>query len=596
MRHDVAVAQNLAQIRALVARPDLTSGEASSAMSEALATIVLDPSHVAFLRELVFGAASVTSRPVLAVAVVRGLLSRVDSLLAQHPLELARNRAALDEIARAYALVEDVVGADERDNVTRSARADCAHALKDHIARNAAMLRPDSPVPMAVAAARAQAAIALLDALSASPVRRVDAAEALGLEGPRRAVLVQLGVLVLDSGGSDGAAPSVRAPLERLPGARAAVEAIFVGDESGPLRGRDGLVLVLAHPPSTATEANCPWGDDPGGLAIASTTTAAARALASIAVDRALERRPELRLRIERDGGQAGVAKLAAMLVLDAPRTLDRAAAHWSEGESETAAWLVDALGALAGFAPAAAAPEGVVLSVGGSGGGAAAASHVTFDEAGAANGFRIGAHSWRATRGASGKMESLRRDGTAVEGRTLAGAEPALSAGPWRGGGLVFARLAGAPRASVVAGPRIRLVGSGVNDAIATPALADDVVVDADLRVDGAPAGVVVRAVPTANGFKGVSVVVVPGAPPQARLVVSDGGGVETVVASGVTLANTPTQRLHLMAKGRLVEGTLGTAKLSTTVSDDFAHGDVALRASAGATLEATGWRLARP
>src|SRR5260370_42102712 len=86
IRHDVATTSELGRVRALVARPDLTASEAAAAMSNALATTSLDPSHVSFLHELVFGAASTASRPVLAAATVAGTLARADALLAKQPL------------------------------------------------------------------------------------------------------------------------------------------------------------------------------------------------------------------------------------------------------------------------------------------------------------------------------------------------------------------------------------------------------------------------------------------------------------------------------------------------------------------------------
>src|SRR5450432_984831 len=70
VRRGVATASDLGRVRALVARPDLSSDEAAAAMISPLTTTVLDDAHVAFLHDLVFGDTPTASRPVLAVATV----------------------------------------------------------------------------------------------------------------------------------------------------------------------------------------------------------------------------------------------------------------------------------------------------------------------------------------------------------------------------------------------------------------------------------------------------------------------------------------------------------------------------------------------
>ena len=68
--------------------------------------------------------------------------------------------------------------------MTDAARADIAKALADHVARDASMLHFDVQLPPAVAKLRAQAALALLDAMPDGATRRVDAADKLGARGP----------------------------------------------------------------------------------------------------------------------------------------------------------------------------------------------------------------------------------------------------------------------------------------------------------------------------------------------------------------------------------------------------------------------------
>jgi len=124
VRHGVATATDLDRVRALVARPDLSSDEAAAVMSSSMTMTALDAAHESFLRALVFDEASTASRPALAVATVKGVLARADAVIAQHGLDLDRASASLDELKRAYAFVEQVAAAAPATNVTASARAE----------------------------------------------------------------------------------------------------------------------------------------------------------------------------------------------------------------------------------------------------------------------------------------------------------------------------------------------------------------------------------------------------------------------------------------------------------------------------------------
>jgi hypothetical protein len=603
VRYEVSTTQNLAHVRALIARPDLTSDEAATTMSAALAKTPIDAPHAAFLHELVFGSASAASRPLLAVAVVRGLLARANALLDRNLKELDGRAVVLAELVRAYDLVEEVVAADEGANVTDTARAECARALAQHIARNASVLHPDEAVAPEVASVRAQVAIALLDATPDTPGRRVDVANGLGLSGARRAALIELGMLVLDAGGSDARVAALRPLLQRLPGASDGAEAIVVGDSrAAKLRARGGAVVAVdAAPAAAVTETRSPWGNEVAPPPIDEATLALVHDLASAAVRRALEQRPQLRAAVEHDGGEAGVTTMAAMLEVDAARTLDAAAARLLAGRRESVAWLSDAIGALAVFSPPAKGGDGLTVPLGRTGAAGSStvrATRVSLDAAGAASALQFDSHTWRIARDDKGAVTGLSRDAAPVTAKMLPNVRPpAEQATSWSASGLVFARLAGSPRATVSAGPRVWVYGSGLSDAIATPAPGDDVVVEADLRVNGGPAGLVVRAVPgSSRSFKGVSVIIVPGTPPRAALLVANGAGVETAAAPTVDLANTPVQHVRVTVKGPKVEARVGTATLEATLPDGFAHGDVALRAYPGVSVEATGWKVKKP
>ena len=119
---------------------------------------------------------------------------------------------------------------------------------------------------------------------------------------------------------------------------------------------------------------------------------------------------------------------------------------------------------------------------------------------------------------------------------------------------------------------------------------------VEADVRIDGGPAGVVVRALPGTTGFKGLSLLLVPGTPPHAVLLTANGAGADLAAAPVVELAATPTHHVRLVVRGTRVEARIDTVSLSVTLPADLAHGDVALRAYPGAAIEATGWRVAKP
>jgi hypothetical protein len=330
-------------------------------------------------------------------------------------------------------------------------------------------------------------------------------------------------------------------------------------------------------------------------------TMMAARGLAAAAVRRALDRRPQLRSRVEHDGGETGVATVAAMLAVDAPRTIDAAAARLLVGKRETAAWFADAVGAMAAFAQPAKGADGLTLAFGRSDGGALGttrATRVTLDGAGAATSVRVDGHFWRVQRDERGQVIGLSRDAAAVSAKSLATARPpAAEGGSWSAGGLVFARLAGAPRAALAAGPHVWVYGSGVSDAVATPAPGDDLVVEADVRAEGGPAGVVLRALPGSGSafgpFKGISLLIVPGAPAHAALLVATGSGIETAATPVTELSGAPVQHVRLTVKGMKVEAKIGAVTLEATLPEGYEHGDIALRAYAGASVEASGWKV---
>jgi hypothetical protein len=427
VRRGVENATDLARVRALVARPDLSSDEAAAALVAPLTTTPFDAAHVDFLHDLAFADASAASRPVLVAAAVRGALARADAVIAQRGLDLDRMPAALAELGRAYAWIEQVASASPAANVPESARSQCARAVADHIARNAVVLSPQAAVGPRVARTRAQIAIALLDLMPDTPTRRIDASDGLALTGARRAFLVERGVLALDAGGSDAHVASLRSLLDRVPALREGVEALVVGGDAAALAARSGAVIVTPDDAGGNGGLALLWGaavrSPPGD----GRTAAAARGIAAAAVSRATARSDALRAQIDRDGGASGVAAMTAMLLSNGPLAIEVAATRLLGGARESAAQLADAIGVLAVLAPPpASASAGWTVPVGpGTGSpGPAQLTRVVTSSTGAATTFRLEGHTWAFDRD-DGLVTGLRRDGLPVKKATLASAPP---------------------------------------------------------------------------------------------------------------------------------------------------------------------------
>jgi|CZKU01.1.fsa_nt_gi hypothetical protein len=420
VRRGVATGSDLARVRALVARPDLSPDEAAAALVTPATTTAFDAAHATFFHDLVFGETSAPSRPVLAPAAIRAALARADAVLGKHALDLGRVPAALGELERAYGFVEEIASAAPAMNVPSSSRAECATALRDHLGRNATVLSLASPVAPPVARVRAQAALALLDLMPDAPTRRIDAADGLALAGPRRALLVERGLLVLDAGASDAHVAALRALFDRFPDLKDGLEAIVVGGDASGLVARDGAVVATGADPGGAAGAALLWGNDVRSPPGDGWTTAVARGLATLAVTRAAERRrADLRVQFERDGGVGGVAAMAAMLAINGPLGVEVAAARLIAGRKESATCLADAIGALAVFASPPARPaDGIAVSVGPAkttGPATTELTHISLAMTGAASTFRLEGHTWTFEHDANGAVSGLRRDGLPV-------------------------------------------------------------------------------------------------------------------------------------------------------------------------------------
>jgi hypothetical protein len=623
------------RVRAMVARPDLSLEESTQALADALVPVPLQDSGATYLRELIFGGPSLSGRSVLVSAVTRALLARADAILSRYAADLDKHTDALAELARIYVFLDTQIanaghpGAlpahDPQAGIPSSTYDDCVRALADHIQRNPRWLIPQLPVSLTVARVRAAAEIALFEMMTDSPTRRVDAASALGLSGGRRKVLIDRGILILDDGVADDARLGrVLALLQRLSatfGARSfELEAIDFGDPRPPLHPR-GTLIGVAVPLEMAPSQAQPFGssDEIDLVPLDLPLFVLAYELAKPAAARVLTERPDLRKWADQDvqasQAPAGsmtteerVAGMMAQLLVDAPRTFDLAFARFLAGRTRTAGLVSDSLGVLALLAnPGAPPAAGMMVGLGHSAGTGGEtervdASALRLTGAGAATSFVFGPHRWDIGRDSLGVVDGVRCDGQPATFAVLRTARvPVTEALSWTAGGLVFARLAGAPRAGVAAGSRIRVVGVGTGDAIATPAPGDDVVIEGDLSVAGGEGGIVARAVSTKGSFQGVSLLLIPGGaaapgPTRAVLRISDGVGGETNLGQPVSVLGSGSEaHFKLTLKGATVEALVESVPLKGALPPSLAHGDVGVRAHAGATVEVSALSIRR-
>ena len=408
IRGYVAASAHADRVRALVGRPDLTADESAAAMTGALVGTTLDAARITYLEQVARGLPAEATRQVVAAATVRGVLSLADAAYMRHPVDLDHAPADLQQLALAYGFVAGEVDGED-DAMTSAARAPVAKAIADHIAREVGFLRPESPVAPPVAKLRAQLLASLFDAMPDGPTRRVDLADRLSLTGARRSVLVDLGVLVLDASGSDAPLADARAALTAVPGARAAVDVLFIGEDRATFRSRVAVASAAAASGPLAAGGS-PWSPEAAPPAVTAQAVSLTHAVAAAVVHKALDQRPGLRVTVDRDGGEDALSRVAAMLCVDAARTFDVAASRFLAGDARTATSLADAVGALAVFAPSADAHLGLSLAL-----PHGVLAHVLLDPSGAATALDLDQHPWRFGRGPQGNVATLERDGARV-------------------------------------------------------------------------------------------------------------------------------------------------------------------------------------
>jgi hypothetical protein len=411
------------------------------------------------------------------------------------------------------------------------------------------------------------------------------------------------------------AAPRVdalRDLIARAPAVKGRLEVVAPSGVDATLTARGHVLAVDSGPPLRM------FSDDVAAVDLDTSLAKVARGLGWISARRVLDSRPELRAQAEVDARAAGgdpqkalgaprdaspeaaLASAISLLLVDAPRTIDLAMVRLLAGHAESLAILSDAMGAVATFAsPSGNAKDGLATSLGRARADGTTESvrvtNLVLGHGGYASSFTLLGHAWAITRDDAGHLGAT-RDGAKVSLASLSFARTPVTTGTlWQGSGLVFAKLAGAPRAGVAPGPRVRLVGTGAGlDAIATPAPGDDVAIEGDVTASGtSESALALRAVAGTAGMRGVAIVFAVG---RVSLRAIDDAGKATELAAPVDLPSNAPWHVRAVAKGAQLDAIVAGVKLSAPIPPALAHGDVAFAARAGAEFEITGFTVKKP
>ena len=238
------------RVRALIARPDLTIDESATALQAAIVPLVFQETRAAYLHEMLYGASSLPSRSIVAVAVTRALAARADAILSKHEADLDQDEAAKNELLRIFGFLDsDVANAGQTHGASHDPNAgigaqsydEAAKALAVVIEHHPRWLKGDATIPAVAEPVRAQLQLAIFDMTNDTTTRRFDAADRLvaWTGSPSRAADRAPGLLLLDDGHADPARASImpRAGcLARMPGARENVEAVALTSVKWPRR------------------------------------------------------------------------------------------------------------------------------------------------------------------------------------------------------------------------------------------------------------------------------------------------------------------------------------------------------------------------
>lgn len=397
------------QVRAFVARPDLSAEESASVLSTAVGAVPFTTQRAAFLHELVFSGASLPSRSVLALATTQGVLARANEVIAKYEGDFDAHADAVSEVQRIFVFLDqDIasaairrgVGAPPESGISPATYDDCAKAIADAATLHPKWLKVDVKLSPVAEKVRAQEQLTLLDMMNESPTFRVDAADKLGLVGARKTFFMELGVMILDDGqASDARVDAARGLFLRLPAARAGVEAVFFGDAKPSLVGggakkkellavKSSLEPAASAAPVSLLPEDLPQHTVPQNAATIDAALAdLAHELSLITVRRALQNRGDLALQTTRDAKAAvdgkmplgkapppsatpadpiePLAQAVELAVIDARAAFDIARVRHGMSRNEPAALFSDAIGILAVYAPPAQVGSGLSLALG---------------------------------------------------------------------------------------------------------------------------------------------------------------------------------------------------------------------------------------
>jgi len=611
---------NVSRVRAVVARPDLSAEESATAMSQALSPVPFTDARVGFMRELVFGSGSQASRSVLAASAVRGLLARADAVFDRNPTFDAPNDLN-GELFRIYAFIGEIANAgsptmqrhDASAGIDGATYEACSKAIGEHLKRHAS-LGASAQLSQIASRVRAQAMLAAFDMGQDSPTRTIDGADRVGLDQTRRALVLERGIFMLDSGKNPAAMTAAMALVRRFrAGALDRVEAIYFGDERPNIKAR-GLVLGVKNDLDSPLRADGFPADEVSASPALAAISDLAEQLAFAAAKNVLASRGDLRLAVQRDAQAAGTdtkkllgtpvdatpeavaASAVRMLLVDAPRTMDLAFARFLAGRPESLALVSDAIGVLAASAGPDAASQLVLGKPEENGSlGPLPIVRVQLSPNGTAASFTMNGQTWAIARDtATGSVTGVHRDGQPLAFAMLQHARIPISGGTgWSGGGLALTPLFGSPLVGVVGGPRIRMVGQGDFDVASIQAPGDDVSLDADVTTTGF-FSVLLRAKNGRDGG-GIGLRI---ASSRMSLVNVGADGVEHELAQSSALSS--VNHVHVEVRGTKLRAVCTQngqmpVILEAPVPAHQAHGDVALAVKKGTTLELAGVTVRR-
>jgi hypothetical protein len=555
------------RLRALLARPDVSTADAAKILSEAARRAPFDEQRRSFVRELIFGPATQASRSELVASIVPGLLARSTEAFGAS----ANDAARAEELVRIHAFVAHEIasagkpprdghdpGAGIRDEAFKAAAA----AYRLHLALPA-LERARLSAPLLVA--RAQAELALIELASGiHPSHEV--AAWIGAGSNQRTALDKFGVLVIGLEAAPAAkASDVMQMLEALPPAARSTSALWIGKRTPwGLRGRRGILVAQtalgsarrAEPDRLWVPAVDPSTPD-GALAevafvlgrAAAVHVGATNPAFGEAMDRALGRarargessvlaQGALAAALDHEGvgGALSRADLVGhgvqLLLLDASRVTSVALVRAASGRAEPMEQLALALGVLASNEDGKAKTSVVVGGPGGRGGVVPLEITNIKGTPAQISEFTLEGHIISIGRGADGAVTRVERDGRPLSLARIPFARvPTTPGETWTGRGAArkLSRLSGQPEVGFVDDARfiVRSGGKGKGrDAVAFKPPSNDFAIELELRVDRSPAAVILRSSAGSAGYAGAALVIEPTDPPRAFLVAFDGAG----------------------------------------------------------------------